>query len=125
MIQLIRLASAGEHYAIVDDDIAPWINHLRWYLKKRSPPHGKVYVYRITTVYPQTQKYRTLHQEVALFHGLLWTTITHYNGNGLDNRLENLVPKFSVIELERRANAIREYQKIKAIRDYWSTHDDG
>lgn len=119
MTRLIRLQSAGDYYAIVDDDIYPWINHLRWYRKKRSPSLDKVFIYRVTTVYPQPRKYRTLHQEVALFHGLLWTIITHHNGDGLDNRLENLVPKFCVAELDRRANAIREYQKVKAIRDYW------
>lgn len=125
MPSLIRLHSPDEHYATVDDDIFLYIGHLRWYLKKPVQSQQKSYAYRITSIYPAPQRVVTMHKEVVRFYGLLWIKIGHHNGNGLDNRLENLVPFFCVAELDRRAEAIREYQKIKAIRDYWVKHEDG
>lgn len=122
---LILLHSAGEHYAEVDADIFPFINHLKWYRKKYNQEYKKETVYRITSVYPEKQKTIAMHTEVARFHSLGWVQITHHNGNGLDNRLENLVPKLCIAELDRRAQAIREYQKVKAIRDYWVKHKSG
>lgn len=120
----IRLFSVGSVYAIVDPDVFPFLQHLKWYHKKPHADQKKSTAYRITSTYPEPQKTLAMHQEVARFHGLPWLKITHHNGNGLDNRLENLVPQFCVAELDRRARAIREYQKIKAIRDYWTKNSN-
>lgn len=117
MSRQILLHSRGEHYATVDDDIFPYIHHLRWYRKSPLSYTNKAFAYRLTTKYPEPARTISLHQEVIRFHGLSWFRITHCNGDGLDNRLENLAPQFCIIELERRAQAIRDYQKIKAIRD--------
>lgn len=122
MTRLIRLQSAGCYYGIVDDDIYPFISHFRWYRKFPYADIRKTHAYRITSMYPAKQTTVSMHKEVVRFHKLGWLQILHHNGDGLDNRLENLVPKFSVVELDRRANALREYQKVKAIRNYWNLY---
>lgn len=119
MPRLIHLQSAGNYCAVVDDDIYPYIKDFTWYRRFPYQMFSRVSAYRVNSIYPAKQTAISLHREVANFHGLRWLQILHHNGDGLDNRLENLTPKFSIAEVERRANAIREYQKNRAIREYW------
>lgn len=121
----IHLVPFVEVYAIVDCDVFSAVGHFRWY-KKNSVARGqRINVFRFLTA-PKINsgKSITLHRTVADYYGLKWLKIIHKNGDGLDNRLDNLIPEFSALEFERRANAIREYQKIKALRDYWLTYEN-
>ena len=112
-------------YATVDADVYPSISHFRWYKKFSSFSRDRINVFRLLSA-PVLSRGKTisLHKTVADFHGLKWLKIIHSNGDGLDNRLANLIPEFSILEVERRANAIRSYQKEKAIRDYWAKNND-
>ena len=110
-------------YAVVDSDVFSALSHYRWY-KKNSVARGqRINVFRFLAAPKKNSgKSISMHRCVLDFYGLKWVKIIHINGDGLDNRLCNLKPEFSILEYERRANAIREYQKAKAIRDYWLTY---
>lgn len=119
----LHLVPFTEVYAVVDFDVFPALCHYRWYKKNSTLRGQRINVFRFLSA-PKVNsgKSITLHRTVLDCYGLKWLKIIHINGDGLDNRLCNLKPEFSALEFERRANAIREYQRVRAIRDYWLTY---
>lgn len=72
-------------FAIIDDSDFEWLNQWKWYASKTKK----------NTFYAQRQLYRKEGNLIILMHRLIMNTpngmeTDHKNGDGLDNRRENL-----------------------------------
>lgn len=74
-------------YAIVDDEDYDKINSWKWYAHK-DHKNGNFYAYRNETYASGKRKSVFMHREIFCTSSEM--KIDHINGNGLDNRKENL-----------------------------------
>jgi hypothetical protein len=77
------IALTQDKIAVVDDADFEWLNHFKWYAYKNR---NTFYAARQVTVSPGKQIMVKMHSEIL--NGV--DRIDHINGNGLDNRRENL-----------------------------------
>jgi hypothetical protein len=81
-----KIALTQGKFALVDDEDFEKLSKFKWiYKKNRSKGNYNEYVYRHTSRNNYIRKQIYLHHEI-MGHGI----IDHINGDGLDNRKENL-----------------------------------
>lgn len=75
--------------ALLDAWHAPFFQQWTWYARERRGAWGSIW-YATTNWLRPTGSYRTvgMHQVIAFLRG--WEITDHINGDGLDNRMENL-----------------------------------
>jgi len=86
-----RIQLTQNQFALVDDEDFERINSLKWYASKQGT-HEKFYAVRCTDKkrkgFPREYKKFWMHREIMNCPAGMY--VDHINGDGLDNRKENL-----------------------------------